>query len=197
MKPLLRYMAECQKEANRRVLSHCEKESSVPFVKVPIFFRTIHATVCHIAVVNELWLHRIQGSSHAHLNYLYDDATPKEAWGTIFPTMQDASRALLQSDLRVQEALEATPEEQLNDLSEPLRAKKKSKKATKLRPSIISFRTTEGVDKEQYKAVAYLHIFNHATHHRGQIHAAFTTLGKEGPVLDIPDFNIKGGCCYY
>ncbi|PWJ20516.1 DinB family protein [Jannaschia seohaensis] len=30
------------------------------------------------------------------------------------------------------------------------------------------------------------HLFNHATHHRGQMHAMLTAMGRETPVTDIP-----------
>ena len=33
---------------------------------------------------------------------------------------------------------------------------------------------------------ALLHVFNHATHHRGQITAAISMLGLEYPPLDLP-----------
>jgi uncharacterized damage-inducible protein DinB len=32
------------------------------------------------------------------------------------------------------------------------------------------------------------HVFNHATHHRGQITAALTMLGRPGPELDLVYF---------
>jgi uncharacterized damage-inducible protein DinB len=35
------------------------------------------------------------------------------------------------------------------------------------------------------------HVFNHATHHRGQVSAALTQAGLEAPVMDIPYFLIE------
>jgi uncharacterized damage-inducible protein DinB len=37
-------------------------------------------------------------------------------------------------------------------------------------------------------APALFHLFNHQTHHRGQVHAALTGLGEEGPALDMSAF---------
>ena len=37
-------------------------------------------------------------------------------------------------------------------------------------------------------AATLAHVFNHATHHRGQITAALTALGHDGPVLDLVYF---------
>jgi uncharacterized damage-inducible protein DinB len=37
-------------------------------------------------------------------------------------------------------------------------------------------------------APTLVHVFNHATHHRGQITAALTMLGQPGPELDLVYF---------
>ena len=42
--------------------------------------------------------------------------------------------------------------------------------------------------RDMAKPVAHcvMHMFNHQTHHRGQIHAMLTTSGVEAPVTDLP-----------
>jgi uncharacterized damage-inducible protein DinB len=33
--------------------------------------------------------------------------------------------------------------------------------------------------------IILFHVFNHQTHHRGQVHGIFTGFGRESPVLDL------------
>ncbi|MCX7559644.1 damage-inducible protein DinB [Sulfitobacter sp. F26204] len=40
-------------------------------------------------------------------------------------------------------------------------------------------------DLTQPKALCILHMFNHQTHHRGQVHAMLTAAGQVAPVTDI------------
>ena len=48
----------------------------------------------------------------------------------------------------------------------------------------LDYTTTKGVAQSLPFAAALAHVFNHATHHRGQITAALTALGQPGPELD-------------
>jgi uncharacterized damage-inducible protein DinB len=52
----------------------------------------------------------------------------------------------------------------------------------------LAYTTTKGQDLSLPFAPTLAHVFNHATHHRGQITAALTMLGQPGPVLDLVFF---------
>ena len=43
----------------------------------------------------------------------------------------------------------------------------------------------EGADVSRPVALCVTHMFNHQTHHRGQIHAMLTAAGAEAPVSDL------------
>jgi uncharacterized damage-inducible protein DinB len=45
----------------------------------------------------------------------------------------------------------------------------------------------------QRLAPSLAHLFNHQTHHRGQIHAALTRLGTDAPSLDLSQFQRTEG----
>jgi uncharacterized damage-inducible protein DinB len=46
---------------------------------------------------------------------------------------------------------------------------------------------------EQPLAPALLHVFNHQTHHRGQVYAIPTGLGRDAPALDLMHFQRESG----
>lgn len=50
---------------------------------------------------------------------------------------------------------------------------------------VLSYTTTRGEPATLPFAATLAHVFNHGTHHRGQITAALTALGHPCPVLDL------------
>ena len=50
----------------------------------------------------------------------------------------------------------------------------------------LRFTMTTGQARTLPRPAALLHVFNHATHHRGQITAAISMLGFECQPLDLP-----------
>ena len=57
----------------------------------------------------------------------------------------------------------------------------------------LSYTTTKGVAVTLPFAMTLTHVFNHGTHHRGQITAALTKLGQPCPVLDLVYFLQQDG----
>lgn len=49
----------------------------------------------------------------------------------------------------------------------------------------LQYKTSKGLDISVPYAATLLHVFNHATHHRGQITAALTAMGYPCPELDL------------
>ena len=53
---------------------------------------------------------------------------------------------------------------------------------------VLNYTTTQGVSASLPFAAALAHVFNHSTHHRGQITAALTAMGQPGPGLDLAPY---------
>jgi uncharacterized damage-inducible protein DinB len=49
----------------------------------------------------------------------------------------------------------------------------------------LAYTSTDGKARNVPFAAALTHVFNHGTHHRGQITAAITAMGHAGPELDL------------
>ena len=49
----------------------------------------------------------------------------------------------------------------------------------------LDYTTTKGVALSLPFAATLAHVFNHGTHHRGQVTAALTALGQPCPVIDL------------
>jgi uncharacterized damage-inducible protein DinB len=54
--------------------------------------------------------------------------------------------------------------------------------------SHLDYQTSKGVPQSLPFAATLAHVFNHATHHRGQITAALTAMGHPCPELDMVYF---------
>lgn len=126
---------------------------------VGLFFRSIHGTLNHLLVAEHLlWFVRFDEGRSPSL------ALDAEAE----PDRQQLAQRLRDGAARWAPLVEAWPAERWDE--------------------DLSYITTKGEALSLPLAATLAHVFNHATHHRGQITAALTALGHEGPVLDLVYF---------
>lgn len=141
-----------------------------------LFFRSIHGTLAHLLVSSELWYARLTKDSSYPL---HDDRYPYELnsyWSRSANEWEEAVKD--RKDLRQRIAIESDRwiayAQQLNPDS-------------LMAEETIQYLDTKGNQCERNLTEALDHIFNHNTHHRGQISAAITKYGGRdaAPTLDI------------
>lgn len=121
-------------------------------------FRSIHGTLNHLLLVDRLW----------HARFEHRPPPYKRLDEELETDRSQLAQALIQESGAWQAMLREWPVEVLGDE--------------------LSYRTTEGAPRRLPVGPLLGHVFNHGTHHRGQITAVITRLGFDYPVLDLPYF---------
>jgi uncharacterized damage-inducible protein DinB len=119
------------------------------------FFRSIHGTLNHLLMADLLWIGRI--APPAFVTTGYDMIVEDE---------RDALRGR-------REAVDKRIFDSIGDLSEADFAKP------------LSWITMEGEPRSVRLDKVLTHVFNHQTHHRGQVHNMLSQAGQAPPPLDF------------
>ena len=122
------------------------------------FFGSILSTVNHILWGDQIWMSRFDSG-----------ALPKvDAFGgtTLHSTLDPWKADRVQTDARIRRWADALNE---SDLAGTL--------------TWMSGAT--GRQERKPRAECIVHLFNHQTHHRGQVHAMLTATGRKAPVSDL------------
>lgn len=122
------------------------------------FFKSIHLTLNHILVAEQIWLARWTGDPPPHADL---DVVLHEDWTHLKAARRHQDEALI--------------------------ALVTSQTGAQLK-EVLKYRNMAGMPLKLEKGLIALHLFNHATHHRGQCHHMIHQLGGEAPVLDMPFF---------
>jgi uncharacterized damage-inducible protein DinB len=128
------------------------------------FFKSVHGTLNHLLVTDRIWMRRLTGTGEA----------PDRLDAILFENLGDLRAAREREDARIAAYVEGLSEA---DLAGPVRYRALSN------PQEFS----------QPRASVLLHVFNHQTHHRGQVHCLLTGLGGEAPSLDLILFQRQSG----
>jgi len=122
------------------------------------FFGSIHNTLNHILVVDRLWFGRAKGIKHGI-----------KSLDQILYDDFDALRAEREAeDQRIVEFVSGLSEE---DLAE-----------------VVPFETTDGRPGQLPRYLMFMTVFNHQTHHRGQVTAMLSSFGAGYGDIDLPYF---------
>lgn len=129
------------------------------------FFKSVHGTLNHILVADQVWLNRFSGNGPlptALDQILYEDFEPLHA-------------ARTEEDQRIVAFVDGLTDEAI--------------------AGYFSYHPLTDPDRHisQPLGPALAHFFNHHTHHRGQVHALLTRLTGEAPSLDLIYFQRETG----
>lgn len=142
--------------ANGRLLEACGRLSELDY-QAPrqAYFGSISGTLNHVLVGDRSWLARLRGDPPA--GYALDQ--------TLYDTFADLNRARQAEDQQIATYVEGLDEAAYG--------------------SIISYTTIKGAAFENTVLEILTHMFNHQTHHRGQIHDLLSQTDVPPPELDL------------
>lgn len=157
MKPLFDMLAGYNAWANERVYAAAAALSDADYrADHGAFFGSIHGTLNHLLVGDRIWMHRFTG----------EGPSPTKLDAILHEDFEGLRAARVAEDARIIAYVASlTP----SDLDRTIRYRTISNPA----------------DIEQQLSLALLHVFNHQTHHRGQVHCLLTRITKEAPSLDL------------
>jgi uncharacterized damage-inducible protein DinB len=165
MKPHFAMMAGYNAWCNERIYDVAAQLSDADYrADRGAFFKSVHGTLNHLLVADQIWLKRFSGRGDA----------PNRLDAILFENLDDLWDARHREDERIIAYIDSLSEADLGGR--------------------IRYKTiTNPVDIEQPLAPALIHFFNHQTHHRGQVHGLLTGFGLEGPSLDLILFQRQSG----
>lgn len=120
------------------------------------FFGSVHGTLNHIIVGDRIWFGRITG----------EDSGLTELGAQLFDTLDGVAAARESEDARIQHIIDDMDE---SDFIRTLTYE------TIVSPATIKTPMCQ----------VLTHVFNHATHHRGQVHTLLSQAGIAPPSLDM------------
>ena len=125
---------------------------------VGLFFGSVHRTLNHLLVADQIWFGRCIGTPVTGI-----------ALNTELETARDQlQQRLLESSARWRDLIESLDTAQLSDA--------------------ITYTNMAGARFTQPLPSLLFHVFNHGTHHRGQISAAITACSVAAPEMDLINY---------
>ncbi len=160
----LRLLARYNRWANGRLYDACARLPEADYYAArPAFFGSIHRTLNHILLADRIWLARIRGGPPVTL--------PLDA--ELHATLAGLREARTAEDESIIAYLDGLAAAELE--------------------SEVRYTNSRGELFATPLGVVLQHLFNHQTHHRGQVHDMLTQTGVAPPPLDLIFFVRESG----
>jgi uncharacterized damage-inducible protein DinB len=196
--------------ATRRVLAsvnglvHPLSADNIPKSPIHPVFRpvnipcsSIYGTLSHLHLGEKLWFARITGQPISdEMNALWSGETSNSStWENKFikdSRLPEYPAGLSDDGMSAEEV--AYVKRALNSLSFSMDDMNSDwmdlMKGTEEKNLFIpvEYKDTDGTPRKRTRSTLYTHVFNHATHHRGQVSAALQQMGVPYPELDLTAF---------
>ncbi|HEY2808513.1 MAG TPA: DinB family protein [Steroidobacteraceae bacterium] len=150
-------MATYNRWANRRMYAAAAALHAEEYRRdAGVYFKSLRGTLNHLLVADRIWMHRLDGC----------DQQPQALDALLYAELESLRAARSVEDERILGFVAALDQGRLD--------------------AVCEYRTLNGTPQRQKVREILAHLFNHQTHHRGQVHAALTRLGvAEPPSLDL------------
>jgi uncharacterized damage-inducible protein DinB len=150
-------MARYNRIANELLYDCCARLSDAERKKDrQAFFKSIHGTLNHIMVGDRNWMTRFEGGT----------APSTHLDAILYDDFQELRAARVREDERIERFAARLSEELLS--------------------GEIAWVNARGEASRKPTRMLLAHLFNHETHHRGQVHDMLSQAGIATPVLDLP-----------
>ena len=123
------------------------------------FFGSILGTLNHVLWGDAIWVARFDGGA------AYDVGVDGSA--TLFDGLQDWAEARIEMDARISRWADGVGDRALQG-------------------ELVYYSGVMKREMSKPMALCVMQLFNHQTHHRGQVHAMLTASGSPAPVTDLP-----------
>lgn len=123
------------------------------------FFKSIHGTLCHVLWGDQVWLNRFADTPLPQAGSIGDSAHMIDDWDLLFAARKSFDAVI-------------------GDWAGSIRAEA-------LKGDLTWFSGALNKQVSKPKAGLVMHLFNHQTHHRGQVHAMLTQAGEKPDDTDL------------
>ena len=146
--------------ANDKIYEMCGQLSLEAYHKDrQAFFGSIHNTLNHILLVDRLWVARLEGHDVKGITSL-DQILYKE--------FKELSLAREVQDQKFIDLVDGMPSKEFSIK--------------------LKYQRMDGKEYENVKGDMLITLYNHQTHHRGQVHTMLTQIGLNPPDMDVTDY---------
>lgn len=161
-KAYLQTMARYNRWAYERLYNEIDRlPEGQYFADRGLFFRSIHGTLNHLLLAERLWLGRFVGDP---------------------PVFNGLDEELVEAMVPLRDAIfeQCSAWDAYIDALDP-----------ELLERDLAYRNTRGQELAFPLKFLLAHVFNHASHHRGQVSTALTQSGLPAPVMDLVYFMME------